>query len=124
MASKLSETFWNLTHFVKNKALQPVIPGTRITAYFGDQGSLIGFGGCNTYIASYQILLRNPPGISITDLMSTLMHCSQPAGIMEQEERYFAGLLAATEITEENGQLKLSWPDHALVFEAAKLKKH
>ena len=96
MANELNGTFWRLTHFVKNKALEPVIPGTRLTAVFSDRGAVGGSGGCNEYFASYVLQLRIPPGISIFGLAHTKLGCSKPKGIMEQEKRYFSGLLAAT----------------------------
>lgn len=124
MARELTQTGWKLTHFVVNKALQPVIPGTTLTAMFGDHGNVAGSGGCNVFTADYKILLRNPPGIVISQLAHTMKHCSTPPGVMDQEERYFESLLAATDIDCTPDRLELSWQNNGLVFEAEELKKY
>ncbi len=59
-----------------------------ITAEFGSEGALSGFGGCNTYGGTYA--LSDGGGISITNVTSTLMACEEPA--MTVETQYLTAL--------------------------------
>jgi heat shock protein HslJ len=72
----------------------PVIEGTQITALFDtDQQLVSGSSGCNTYTGS----LNTATGaFAIGPLASTMMACSEPEGIMEQEAAFLAALGSAT----------------------------
>lgn len=88
-------TTWNYRFYQGEINLwQPVLPDTSITATF-DAGTVSGSAGCNDYTASYVI---NDSEISISDIATTFMMCTEPADIMAQETRYLAGLEAATNI--------------------------
>lgn len=70
-----------------------VIPGTEITAVFGDGGNLSGSAGCNNYNANYQI---SGNGLTVGPISSTQQICAEPAGVMDQESLYIQVLSSAT----------------------------
>ena len=74
------------------EAVVSVIIGTEMTAIFGPDGNLTGSAGCNNYNATYQVDGAN---ISTGPAMTTLRACSEPEGIMEQEQQYLAALQTA-----------------------------
>ena len=71
---------------------QAVLPGTQITADFAD-GRVSGSAGCNNYSGT---LTPNGDFFTVTGIATTRKLCSEPAGIMEQEQAYLAGLGAIT----------------------------
>lgn len=84
-------TTWYLVSF--NKGIveaENVIPGTEITAVFGEDGNLTGSGGCNQYFATYALGERGAIGIGTPG--STLMICQTPTGVDNQEQLYLAML--------------------------------
>jgi heat shock protein HslJ len=82
----LRSTDWRLTHYYDGMgALIAVLPGTEINALFGDNGSVTGTGGCNTYSADYQ---ASETTLTIGALSVTNALCSSPDGIMTQESAY------------------------------------
>jgi heat shock protein HslJ len=64
------------------------VPGTRITAQFDGQ-DMMGNAGCNSYTASYQI---DQDRITISPPIQTEIACLDPAGVMEQEQRFLGAL--------------------------------
>ena len=62
-----------------------LIEGTEATAKFGEDGTVTGSSGCNTYNTSYQVGGRN---ITIGPIAITQKMCSEPAGVMDQEAKY------------------------------------
>ena len=80
----LSGTSWELVYYQKS----PVIEGAKVTATFED-GQVKGSSGCNSYSGSYQV---EGDKISFGSLMSTLMACLGPEGVMDQETMYLAWL--------------------------------
>jgi heat shock protein HslJ len=68
----------------------PVLPGTVITLELSAGGKLSG-RACNTYGGSWALGTgRNP--LTVTNLYSTDMACSEPEGVMGQETRYLQNL--------------------------------
>ena len=62
---------------------QPAMPDTSITAVFeGD--TISGSAGCNDYTGTFT---RNDNEITIGELVTTRMMCTEPEGIMDQEDR-------------------------------------
>jgi heat shock protein HslJ len=59
---------------------------------FGEDGSLNGSVGCNTYSSSYTV-----NGNAITVVLPTLSQrlCAKPDGIMEQERAFLAAVQTA-----------------------------
>ena len=112
-------TNWLLIEFAEGNVFTPVIPGTQVTLEFAER-DLAGSGGCNDYTANY--LLKLPEQISISNLSSTDKACSDPPGIMEQEERYFQNLQLVEKFSIPDGNpLVLSWNrgNSSLRFERA-----
>ncbi len=103
---------WRLTSFEVEDSIETPIEGTVLTALFSNKGSVGGSGGCNTFIAAYTSEGGSAGRISITDLISTEIHCEgPPPGINAQEQRYFEGLLAAETYLASRSTLRLSWDD-------------
>jgi polar amino acid transport system substrate-binding protein len=80
----------------------PLLPETPLIASFGQDGTLQGSAGCNTYSATY---LADGSSFTITGLTSTQQMCSDPPGIMEQEAAFLAALPAAAGFNQQGGQL-------------------
>ena len=80
---------WTLTGYSARGTLEPVIPGTSISAEFGEENRVTGTSGCNHYFAEYSV---SKDHLTIGAVGSTLMYCSGE-GIMEQETAYL-GLLS------------------------------
>jgi heat shock protein HslJ len=122
MITSLRNTQWKLTGFINSKAVPtPVIPETQLTANF-DESSVGGSGGVNTYTASYTTTKDIPPSkISIKNLIASKI--AGPEHHMKQEQRFFDGLLQATDIstiTEE--KLTLIWNGGAGGLEFSRVK--
>ncbi|MCA9874104.1 MAG: DUF4377 domain-containing protein [Anaerolineales bacterium] len=77
-----------------------VLPDTEVTAVFGEDGSLGGSAGCNTYTTSYQV---NGSNITIGLPASTQQLCTEPAGIMEQETDFLTSALPSAATFRING---------------------
>ena len=53
--SQLTSSAWQLTQYQNKEGESvPVLDGTEITAVFGEDRSLVGSSGCNTYTANYK----------------------------------------------------------------------
>lgn len=91
---------FQLVSFGPEGAEQSVLPGTEITAIFGET-EVSGSAGCNTYTAS---LTPVDDYFTVGPIAVTARACAEPAGIMEQEQAYLAALEAT------DGFLWLSQP--------------
>jgi heat shock protein HslJ len=98
------------------QAVTSVMAGTTITADFGGDGTLSGNSGCNTY-SPYTV---DGNQITIGPLSSTMMACSDPAGVMEQEAQYLAALGTAATYQIEGTTLELRTKDGALAVDYSK----
>jgi heat shock protein HslJ len=107
--SELAGTSWVLVEIM----WKPPLEGTKITLDFSDTG--ISGQACNsyggTYSTSLQRVVTSDGTLTISDLYSTDIACMEPAGVMEQEQRYFNILDQVTtyEIDDE-GQLIIGHP--------------
>jgi heat shock protein HslJ len=79
----------------------PAITGATITATFAD-GQVGGSAGCNSYGGNYTL---NGAKLSFGPIMSTMMACPQPAGVMDQEQAYLAALQSGGTFAIQGGQL-------------------
>ena len=91
-----------------------IVPGTEITAVFGDSGRLSGSSGCSAYSAGYQV---NGSSLAVGSLTGTGQFCDQPTGIMQQEELFLTVLESATGFTIEGNQLTIRSARGQLTFE-------
>jgi len=108
--SSLAGTNWTL----QSLNGEELIPGTEITAQFGEE-QILGNAGCNSYQANYEL---NDSRISVLDFISTEIFCEEPEGVMDQEGEYMAHMLRVDPFEIENDRLTLSTPDgETLVFE-------
>jgi heat shock protein HslJ len=108
----LAGTTWDVIGYNNGKqAVTSVIAGTQMDIQFGKDGTVSGNSGCNTYSGSYTV---NGNQIQIGPLASTMMACSDPTGIMEQEQQFLAALGTAATYQIENNALELRTADGAL----------
>ena len=77
-----------LVSFGPADAQRPVLAGTQITASFSDQ-NVSGNASCNNYSAT---LTPVNDYFTVGPIIATRKICSEPAGVMEQEQAYLAAL--------------------------------
>jgi heat shock protein HslJ len=93
--------------------LTDVLEGTEITAVF-EESTVHGSGGCNQYSGTCR---REGNSLTVDGVVATEMACLDPAGIMEQEQRYLDLLSSVTTCHVYGSQLWLETGDgQALVF--------
>jgi heat shock protein HslJ len=108
----LAGTEWDVTNYNNgNQAVVGVLEGTTLTASFDKDGNLSGNSGCNQYTGTYKV---DGNQITIGPLASTMMMCSDPAGVMDQEAQYLAALQSAASYRIEGNVLELRTKDDAL----------
>ena len=108
----LAGTSWDVIGYNNGKqAVTSVIAGTQMDIQFGNDGTVSGNSGCNTYNGTYTV---NGNQIQFGSMASTRMACGDPAGIMEQESQYLAALETAATYQVENNVLELRTADGAL----------
>ncbi len=104
--SQLTSSVWQLTEYMnKEGEAVPVLAGTEITAVFGEDSSLVGSSGCNTYTGNYAADGR---AIAIGSVAATEKGCVNPEGVMEQESVYITALAVVLSWSVEGDQLVLS----------------
>lgn len=81
------QTFY-LVSFSAPGITQPIIDGTQITASFAGD-AITGNAGCNNYSGT---LTPVDDFFTIGPIITTRMFCSEPAGVMEQEQIYLTAL--------------------------------
>jgi heat shock protein HslJ len=95
---------WTATSVRQPGAVSSPLPGTDITADFGDDGKLTGSAGCNTYSGTYR---TDGDKMTIGDVSATEMACDGPDGIMEQEQGYLDALPLTASYSVEGSKLSL-----------------
>lgn len=95
---------WEATMFRQRDAVSSPLPDTEVTAVFGDDGTLSGSAGCNTYSAAYT---TDGGTIAIGEPAATRKACAKPAGVMEQEQAYLDALPSAVSFRVEGSSLSL-----------------
>ena len=104
--SQLTSSVWQLSQYLnKQGEVVPVLEGTEITAVFGEDRSLLGSSGCNTYTANYTTEGR---AIAIGSVAATEKACDEPEGVMEQESVYITALAVVLGWSVEDTQLVLT----------------
>jgi heat shock protein HslJ len=108
-AGALAGPEWSLRAFDVAGAEQPLVAGTEITLALDADGKIAGTGGCNRYFGTYE---SGAGGIvSFGAIGSTRMAC--PTEIMDQEQRFFRTLEAATAYVAEGEELEISGGEEA-----------
>jgi heat shock protein HslJ len=88
----LDDVNWTLESFDSIAGPQVVIENTNITLSIDmENRQLKGVGGCNDYSADFVLDEKNY-NMTISNVISTEMACSEPENIMQQEHNYFATL--------------------------------
>jgi heat shock protein HslJ len=95
---------WVATSFRQRDAVSSPLPGTEVTAVFGEDGTLAGTAGCNTYRATYE---TDGDAINIREPAATKKACPTPEGVMEQEQAYLSALPLAASYAVEGDRLSL-----------------
>jgi putative lipoprotein len=95
----------------------PVLENTPVTAEF-IEGRVAGNAGCNNYSATYE---RTFERITFDAPAATRQACSEPAGIMEQENAFLTALTEAATFVIDGGQLQIrnATGETSMVFAAA-----
>jgi heat shock protein HslJ len=85
-----------------------VLPGTELTLVI-ELSDAVGFargtGGCNGYSASIEV--GENGSVVFANMGFTEMACGQPAGVMEQEEQFFAALGGSSSFAADGSRLRL-----------------
>lgn len=97
---------WHLALMGDKASPSPVIPGKDVNIKFDKSShSVSGSSGCNTYNGKYSI--SSPNLMTITDVLSTMMYCAMPAGIMAQENQFIDLLKHAERYEAETNKLTI-----------------
>lgn len=87
---KLINGQWALQFFGPVGAKLSLIPDTKITLQFHEDNKISGLSGCNRYAGIREEKANGT--LSFKKVDTTLMLCSKPDGVMDQEKRYRNGL--------------------------------
>lgn len=113
ISQDLAGTTWEiLSYNTGTEAVTSVIIGTEITADFSEDGRLSGNASCNQYNTTYE---TDGEKISIGPVAVTMMFCSEPEGIMDQEAQYLAALETAETYKIQGLNMEMRTADGALV---------
>ena len=79
------------------------LPGTRVTAVFGDDSRVSGSAGCNGYFGRAAVTGAQ---LQMGAMGATRMNCSEE-GVMQQEQAYLGALGKAASYRIEGNELRL-----------------
>jgi len=112
----LVKTSWIVTGYNNgNEAVVSPILETELSITFGDDGTISGSSGCNTFSGQYGL---SGQSITISPLATTLMACIEPEGIGEQETAFLNALQGVAAWQIQGNQLSLRTKDDALAITA------
>lgn len=119
MALTLANTTWQLVSY--GDANNPTTPigNTPISAQFGEDGTVTGSTGCNSYGGNYVVgTLPDANQVTFSNMYQTEMACMED-GVMAQESAYLNALASATGIINQTAdKLVIGYGDNQqLVFE-------
>ena len=107
--SDLTGTAWEATGYSDgSQGVANVLPGTSLTANFGEDGTITGNSGCNDYNGPYKVTGNQ---IGIGPIAATKKACSDPPGVMEQEAQYLAAIDNAQVYVVDGNTLELRLVD-------------
>jgi heat shock protein HslJ len=116
--STLEGETWLLNAYGDAENPKSVLAGSQVTATFGvPKGRVTGSAGCNGYGGGYQAVGEK---LSVTELISTKKFCSEPPGVMDQEQQYLTILQAAQRFRIIGGMLEIFAADGKLLRFTAK----
>jgi heat shock protein HslJ len=95
---------WRVVTIARENTLVSALAGTDPILSFHSDGSLQLTTGCNTLHSSWVL---DGTALSVEPARSTLMACSEPAGVMEQETALGAALTAAATVQLTPTQLSI-----------------
>ena len=121
----LEGTLWGLTAFIEERTVEEIpspvllptdpLAGIHVTARF-EASTLSGSAGCNAYSGAYTLA---GPALTVGAIAATEMACLDPAGAMEQEQRYLGWLGDGSTYAIYGSQLWIETNDgRGLVFTA------
>jgi polar amino acid transport system substrate-binding protein len=101
----LEGTSWNLLNYSNGSGgtLQ-VLAGSEITLAFQPGMNVTGSAGCNTYNGPYQV---QDGQLLFGSLATTGLACSDPPGVMQQEDAYLTLLMSTTAYQMQANMLQL-----------------
>jgi heat shock protein HslJ len=91
---------------------EPPLSDTAPSADFSTD-EISGSTGCNTYFGAYTV---DGSEITIGDVASTEMWCTEPDGVMDQEQAFLAALRSATGYRLSGAQLELLDPTGRMIL--------
>ncbi len=110
-AASLTTTSWGASGINNGTGgVASIVAGSTVTAVFGDDGTVAGSAGCNTYTGSYTV---NGSTIKIGPLASTEKACVDEA-VTKQETVFLAAMEKATTFAITGNVLELRDADGAL----------
>ncbi len=95
---------WNVVQFNNGSGINTLIQGTEITMAFGSNGRLTGSAGCNSYNGTYTV---NGNRLTVSDVGSGMMMCTEPSGVMEQEQAFILALQYSSSFQVDGTQLRI-----------------
>jgi heat shock protein HslJ len=100
---------WRATGILEGDAFKSLVAGTEITATFGEDGTLTGSAGCNSYQSRY--VVDRGRELTIELPLSTRSYCAMPKGVMKQEQSFLSLLPEAFRFQVDGRMLELTDAD-------------
>lgn len=120
VSQDLADSAWEVISYNNGKeAVVSVILDTTIDLNFDNNGQLFGFAGCNHYAAPYAAA---DGSFSLGQSIKTDVVCSDPAGIMEQEDQYLAALATAATYTIDGDTMNMRTAEGATAVNLQKIQ--
>jgi heat shock protein HslJ len=117
-SQELTGTSWRVIGYNNGKqAVVSVLAGMQLTMAFAADGRVSGSAGCNNYTGTYT---ASGSSLRFGPAATTRKMCTQPAGIMEQEQQFLEALESVAAIRQEGDRAELRTADDALAVSLAK----
>jgi heat shock protein HslJ len=101
----LAGTSWHVTGYNNgHEAVVSVVASANVTMTFSTDGKVSGSAGCNRYTAPY---VSDGPKLTFGAIAATRRMCTQPDGVMEQEQQFLKALEAVTSAGVDGDRLEL-----------------
>ena len=114
----LAGTAWRITGINNGKGgVVSVLPDTTVTLSFSADGRASGSAGCNDYTGAYR---AEGSTLAFAQAAATRKMCMQPAGVMDQEQRFLNALVTVATARVEGERLELRTAAGALAVSAVR----